>query len=235
MDEGSRDKFVESHIDFAHRIALRLRRRYGFPPSVAVDDLKAFAVQGLIEAASRFDPAMGRTFEAFAQFRIKGAVLNGVKQMQGLDAKFRQQAKAAEAALDVLPNDDDAPQARSASQAAMLFNDAVRKVTTVVSLCALSGDEADAAYDPSDHREEDAGESNAEREFLARMDRVVADLDDDDRQLIQWRFVEGRSLEEIAKLLNKAHKTTAMRRLERLLNAVAEKLGVDRPKQSASR
>src|SRR5262245_17644591 len=55
-------------------IALRLRRTLG--RAAEIDDLMSYGQGGLLEAARRFDPARGVPFRAFANFRIRGAMLD---------------------------------------------------------------------------------------------------------------------------------------------------------------
>jgi RNA polymerase sigma factor for flagellar operon FliA len=51
------------------------------PNSVSREDLFGYAYLGLVEAASRFDPNRGVPFDAFATFRIRGAIYDGLKKM----------------------------------------------------------------------------------------------------------------------------------------------------------
>jgi len=44
---------------------------------------------GLIDAAERFDPTRGQTFEVFAEFRIKGAMLDDIRQRDSLSRDMR--------------------------------------------------------------------------------------------------------------------------------------------------
>jgi len=70
---------IQAHLDLARNIAGRLARSYHavLPP----DDIEALARLGLCEAASRFDPARGEPFVAFAERRIRGAVMDAVRRL----------------------------------------------------------------------------------------------------------------------------------------------------------
>jgi RNA polymerase sigma factor for flagellar operon FliA len=60
----------------AQRIAARL------PPYISVDDLIQAGAIGLIDAIEKFDPRRDNTFKTYAQFRIRGAMLD---ELRGLD------------------------------------------------------------------------------------------------------------------------------------------------------
>ena len=75
-------------------IALRLRRTLG--RSAEVEDLMSYGQGGLLEAARRFDPARGVPFRAFANFRIRGAMLDGIRQLSHLPRRVHERLKAFE-------------------------------------------------------------------------------------------------------------------------------------------
>lgn len=74
-------KLVEAHLALAGMIARRLRLR--LPPCVDVDDLESDAYLGLLKAARTFDPDRGVLFRTFAAPRIRGAILDGLRQRNG--------------------------------------------------------------------------------------------------------------------------------------------------------
>jgi RNA polymerase sigma factor for flagellar operon FliA len=69
---------IAEHMPMARRIALRLARKV--PQWIGKDDLVATAMLGLIEAVDRFDPGRGEPFIAFAEQRIRGAVLDELRR-----------------------------------------------------------------------------------------------------------------------------------------------------------
>jgi RNA polymerase sigma factor for flagellar operon FliA len=57
-----------------------------------VDDFWSAGALGLIEAARRFDPSTGFTFETFVEHRVRGAMLDELRRMDHLPRRLRQQA-----------------------------------------------------------------------------------------------------------------------------------------------
>jgi RNA polymerase sigma factor FliA len=79
-DEAARrGALIEAHLELARNIAGRLARSY--QALLAPDEIEALARLGLCEAASRFDSARAEPFLAFAERRIRGAVMDEVRRL----------------------------------------------------------------------------------------------------------------------------------------------------------
>ena len=72
----------------ANRIALRL------PPQIEVDDLISVGVLGLIDAIEKFDPHRGAKFKTYAEFRVRGAILDELRSMDWVPRSVRQKASS---------------------------------------------------------------------------------------------------------------------------------------------
>ena len=70
----------------ANRIALRL------PPQIEVDDLISVGVLGLMDAIEKFDPHRGAKFKTYAEFRVRGAILDELRSMDWVPRSVRQKA-----------------------------------------------------------------------------------------------------------------------------------------------
>jgi RNA polymerase sigma factor for flagellar operon FliA len=82
-----RDKLITEHVDMARRIALKAARR--LPERMTHDDIIAAAMVGLTEAADRYDSTRGEPFVAFAEKRIRGAVLDELRRGDLLPRRAR--------------------------------------------------------------------------------------------------------------------------------------------------
>jgi len=67
----------------ANRIAMRL------PAHIETDDMINTGVLGLMDAIEKFDPARGVKFETYAEFRIKGAILDELRAMDWVPRSVR--------------------------------------------------------------------------------------------------------------------------------------------------
>ncbi|MCP4448126.1 MAG: FliA/WhiG family RNA polymerase sigma factor [Myxococcales bacterium] len=91
QNDGRRDSLIVAHVDVAKRIALRVARRV--PDWICVDDLIAAGMMGLAEAADRFDEGRGEPFVAFAEKRIRGAVLDELRRGDIMPRRVRTKAR----------------------------------------------------------------------------------------------------------------------------------------------
>ena len=78
VQKQQRDQRIIEHIALVKRIAYHLLHR--LPSSIQVDDLIQAGTIGLIEASKHYDPSQGASFETYAGIRIRGAMLDEVRQ-----------------------------------------------------------------------------------------------------------------------------------------------------------
>jgi RNA polymerase sigma factor for flagellar operon FliA len=80
----SQHELVEEGIELVRRIAFRMARR--LPPRVDVDDLIGAGNEGLLKALAGYDADKHPRFAAYAEHRIRGAILD---ELRGWDAMTR--------------------------------------------------------------------------------------------------------------------------------------------------
>lgn len=93
----------QAELSLAETVARQIWVALG--KTVEFDDLMSSAREGLFDAARRFDATRGVPFRAYANFRVKGAVLDGVRQMSTLPRRAHERIVAMEAAMDVSEGD----------------------------------------------------------------------------------------------------------------------------------
>ena len=80
----------------AHHLMLRL------PSSVAVEDIIQAGMIGLLDAARRYDELRGAQFETFAAQRIRGAMLDELRQADWMPRSLRRDMRRVESAMSKL-------------------------------------------------------------------------------------------------------------------------------------
>lgn len=95
-DPAIRERLITAHVGLARYLARRRSR--AIPAHVDVDDLVSYAVEGLIDAVDRFDPARGVKFETFATRRIHGAITDGLRATDWAPRSVRATARLVHAA-----------------------------------------------------------------------------------------------------------------------------------------
>ena len=86
---------VSAGLSIVDQVARRFAR--SLRGSVEFDDLVGYGRVGLLAAARRFDPDRGIPFEAYATFRVRGAVLDAIRGM-ALPRRTYERMRAADAA-----------------------------------------------------------------------------------------------------------------------------------------
>ena len=74
-----RDQVVLEHLPLVKAIAVRVHEN--LPVHVDLDDLVHAGILGLFDAASKFDTGKQVAFSSYAKHRIKGAILDSLRQL----------------------------------------------------------------------------------------------------------------------------------------------------------
>lgn len=88
---AERDRLISEHVEVARRISMRIARRC--PDWIAREDLYGAALLGLTEAANRYDANRNEPFLAFAEKRIRGAVLDELRRGDIMPRRARAMAR----------------------------------------------------------------------------------------------------------------------------------------------
>ena len=115
MPSGDRDKLVEQHLSLVQAVARKLKKQ--ITARIEFDDLVGYGAKGLIEAAERFDPQHGVAFSTFSYYRIRGAMLDGLRTMGWYSRADYARYRAEERANEYLRNQSDREGAASAGGA----------------------------------------------------------------------------------------------------------------------
>ena len=93
----NKDQLVQRFAPLVKRIAYHLMAR--LPSSVQVDDLVQNGMMGLLDAINRFEAGMGAQFETYAAQRIRGAMLDGLRENDWLPRSLRRDFRRIEVAI----------------------------------------------------------------------------------------------------------------------------------------
>ena len=94
---SSQDEQVVKYAPLVKRIAYHMMAR--LPASVEVDDLIQVGLIGLMDAVGRFDGTQGAQFESYATQRIRGAMLDELREADWLPRHVRQKSRQIESAI----------------------------------------------------------------------------------------------------------------------------------------
>ncbi|HEU5341763.1 FliA/WhiG family RNA polymerase sigma factor [Edaphobacter sp.] len=94
---AERDALLMEHLPTVRYVARRIHER--LPQHVDLDDLVSAGVVGLIDAFSKFDRNKKVQFKSYAQFRIRGAILDSLRTLDWSPRELRRKGRAVEEAI----------------------------------------------------------------------------------------------------------------------------------------
>jgi RNA polymerase sigma factor for flagellar operon FliA len=95
-DPKSRGELVSKYVPLIKSVAGRLSMK--LPPHVDQKDLLSAGIMGLLDAIEKFDETKGVPFKSYAEFRIRGAMLDELRSMDWVPRSVRKNAKTLEEA-----------------------------------------------------------------------------------------------------------------------------------------
>jgi RNA polymerase sigma factor FliA len=94
------EKVLLEHLPIVRFLARRIHER--LPQHVDIEDLVSAGVVGLMDAFAKFDPTKKVQFRSYAQFRIRGAILDSLRTLDWSPRELRRKGRAVEEAIRVL-------------------------------------------------------------------------------------------------------------------------------------
>ncbi len=102
-DLDAKNKLIEKYIELVKIIAGRLYSTYG--SSIEYDDLVSYGIFGLLDAIEKFDINKNVKFATYAQIRIRGAIIDQLRDLDWVPRSVRQKSKLLEETYNKLENE----------------------------------------------------------------------------------------------------------------------------------
>jgi RNA polymerase sigma factor for flagellar operon FliA len=103
VDPKVKDEIILEYAPFVRYIAQKIASR--LPPNVELDDMISCGVIGLMDAIEKFDPTRDNKFKTYAEFRIRGAILDELRSQDWVPRSVREKAKLVEKTYAKLEKD----------------------------------------------------------------------------------------------------------------------------------
>lgn len=197
-----RQKLVDANIPFVRSIAAKIKEQ--LPRELEFDDLYNYGMQGLLEAAERYDRRHGVTFQTFAYYRVRGAMFDGLRAMGWLPRHEYQRLRFEERAAAYLSNLAER-EAGAPLPPVVNVEDEVRHIAEALgSVAAIFVTTLEGQKEAGDTA---AGTTPAPQLTMERQEResaieaALATLPEKERRLLQLYYFEDRSLEEAGKIM----------------------------------
>jgi len=199
-----REQLIMEYSYIVKFVAGRLSVYFGM--NVDYDDLVGYGILGLIDAIDRYDVSKGVKFETYASVRIRGAIIDNVRNMDWIPRSLRQKSKTIERVYWELESElgHPASEKQVADRLGMSlerFNKLVRDInlSTVVSLDDILEKNFDAKTTGSSINKTEKPEGYMElvevREVLGK---AIGKLPEKERKIITLYYYECLTLKEIS-------------------------------------
>lgn len=92
-----RDALILEHLPQVTWIATRIHEK--LPPNVQLDDLISAGIVGLLAAVDNFDPSHKASLRTYAEYKIRGAILDSIRGLDGIPSHRRKYVKKMQEAI----------------------------------------------------------------------------------------------------------------------------------------
>ena len=218
--QDNSEALVLAHLGLVKRVALHLKVR--IPPFMELDELIQVGMIGLLEAARAYNPTKGIEFESFALSRVRGAILDEVRQLSYLPRSAVAFNKSENQATNTLASElgrtpteseladhmgDDLDLFQKRRGKAKRFETLSMEVMT------------DEVLGIADERSRQPDAIVEHQQFMGAVADAIAELPERDQLLMSLYYVEELNLKEIGDILGVTES-----RISQLLTAIVKKL-----------
>jgi RNA polymerase sigma factor FliA len=196
------------HLPIVQFIARHVHKR--LPQHVAIEDLYSAGVLGLLDAFGRYDPSKKVLFRTYAQFRIRGAILDSLPTLDWSPRELRRKGRSVEQAIQTLtaqfhrsPTDIEIAQKLNMPLAAyqqLLGELNGLEIGTLYSERSADSDEEKLIYVTA-RPEDDPLFRYLDSELRERLTKAINDLPERERLIMTLYYYEETSMKEIGLIL----------------------------------
>lgn len=209
-DPALRESLLLNYLPLVKRIASHLMG--SLPRSIRLQDLISSGIIGLLSSVDNYNPAMGTKFETYASIRIRGAMVDGLRELDWVPRSVRQKVRRVEKTFERLagrlgriPNDEEA--ACEMNLSVEDYHKVLEEVniTTLLSLddtfWNARGDKSTLADFVADDQGEAPDERVEETELRERMVNFLKELPEQEKLVVSLYYYEELTLREIGEIM----------------------------------
>jgi RNA polymerase sigma factor FliA len=208
LDDAQREKMLLDHLPQVQYIARRIHDR--LPPQVLLEDLVHAGILGLMDAVRKYDPGKNVQLKHYAEFRIRGAILDSLRQVDWSPRALRRQARRLEQAISDckarLGRDPSEPEIAaelniSLENLQQLLGDL--RGLDIGSLQSESNESAgdEVAQPRAVGEENDPYQQALRSEMNGLLERAIGELPDRERQVLALYHYEELTMKEVGAVL----------------------------------
>ncbi|MDQ0161760.1 FliA/WhiG family RNA polymerase sigma factor [Bacillus alveayuensis] len=183
----------------------------GLPKNVDKEDLLSLGMYGLYDALEKYDPKRDLKFDTYATFRIRGAILDGLRKEDWLPRSSREKAKKVEAMIEKLEQKylRNVTPDEVAKELNMTTEEVIQVVnenffSNVLSIDEHLHDQEDGENVKiliKDEKTKTPEELILENELFEQLSELISQLNEKEQMVISLFYKEGLTLTEIGQVL----------------------------------
>jgi len=211
IDGKLRDQLIMDYAPLIRFVAQRISAR--LPSNIETDDLISAGVIGLMDAIEKYDPGRDNKFKTYAEFRIRGAILDELRSQDWVPRSVRDKAKKIEKTYAILEQKfgRSVTDSEISDQMGLELGDYYDMVAKVKAVSLLSVDELTTSnsHDKRSLLEslENAGAKNPFSHLDSKNIRnllmsTIEALPEKQKLVLSLYYYEELNLKEIGKILN---------------------------------
>jgi RNA polymerase sigma factor FliA len=199
---AARERLLLAHAALVKYLAHRIGSRLAGP--IDFDDLVGDGLLGLMEAVDRFDPSHNVRFKTYAESRIRGAILDGVRSRDWAPRSLRRAARKLESAITAV--EQQSRRTATDEEIAKELHISVPELQDLyvqargVRMSALPGIEEEGR-DPADPRMDPLGRIQ-EEEQKRLLTEEIDSLPEREKLVLSLYYERGLTLKEIGAVLS---------------------------------
>jgi len=216
---------ITENLDLCDHVARQMMSHVG--SDIPFDELVAIAREALTISAKSFDESRGVPFRRYANLRVKGGVIDGIRSRGALPRRVYKALRALESAnfvQEALVEDQAGAAAPTADEADAKIGQYLNQAAVAMAMSFLTLRSIDKALDVPD--EEGSPEEQVTRaELLGKMEDAMKDLSKEELAVIRGHYFEGKTVADVGRELGLS-KSWASRIHARAIDEISTKLGV---------
>lgn len=208
LEESQRERILLEHLPQVQYIARRIHDR--LPPQVALEDLVHAGILGLIDAVGKFDPSKKVQLKHYAEFRIRGAILDSLREVDWSPRTLRRQARRMEQAKSACKArlGRDPSETEIAAELHISLENLQRLLGDLrgLDMASLSSDANDDGREetipaPAGSEEEDPYHQTLRSEMAGLLEKAIGELSEREREVLALYHFEELTMKEVGVLL----------------------------------
>lgn len=197
----TKSELIEKYRYKVRIIAMKMAR--DLPASVDADDLFSMGYLGLMDAAEKFDATKGAKFDTYAEFRIRGSIIDELRKQDWVPRSARDRmdalqeaANAVEARTGQKPNEKEI-----SKQMKMPLRKFQEMLQNLGSQTLVNLEDMPESIEREESSFPDPFREAVRNEARAVVEKMLNELSEQDRMVLNFYYYRGLNLKEIATIM----------------------------------